>query len=98
MIIRFSLYPYYSPTSQMVLVPNPDYSSSTDPNNLHKVHASKITLIATGTTGGTRSPTTLASKAPTKPHGMPKPMSWLACNVLSPLAMPMVGMSELSAA
>lgn len=34
----------YSPTSQMTLVPNPDYSASTDPNNLHKVHASKITL------------------------------------------------------
>jgi peptide/nickel transport system substrate-binding protein len=34
----------YSPTSQMVLVPNPNFSASTDPNNLHKVHASKITL------------------------------------------------------
>jgi peptide/nickel transport system substrate-binding protein len=34
----------YSPDSQMVLVPNPDYSSSTDPNNLHKVHAAKITI------------------------------------------------------
>jgi peptide/nickel transport system substrate-binding protein len=34
----------YSPDSQMVLVPNPNYSASTDPNNLHKVHAAKITL------------------------------------------------------
>ncbi|WP_325568076.1 ABC transporter substrate-binding protein [Actinospica sp.] len=34
----------YSPDSQMVLVPNPNYSSSTDPNNLHKVHAAKITI------------------------------------------------------
>lgn len=34
----------YSPDSQMVLTPNSNYSASTDPNNLHKVHASKITL------------------------------------------------------
>jgi peptide/nickel transport system substrate-binding protein len=34
----------YSPDSSMVLVPNPNYSASTDPNSLHKVHASQITL------------------------------------------------------
>jgi len=34
----------YSPDSQMVLVPNPKYTSASDPNNLHTVHASTITL------------------------------------------------------
>lgn len=34
----------YSPDSQMVLVPNPKYTSASDPNNLHPVHASTITL------------------------------------------------------
>ena len=34
----------YSPDSQMVLVPNPKYNAASDPNGLHKVHASQITL------------------------------------------------------
>lgn len=34
----------YSPNSQMVLVPNPKYVTSSDPNKLHTVHASQITL------------------------------------------------------
>lgn len=34
----------YSPESSMVLVPNSDFDSSTDPNKLHTVHASQITL------------------------------------------------------
>lgn len=34
----------YTPDKQMVLVPNTDFVTSTDPNGLHKVHASKITI------------------------------------------------------
>lgn len=34
----------YSPESSMVLVPNSNFDPSTDPNHLHTVHASQITL------------------------------------------------------
>lgn len=34
----------FSPNSSMVLVPNPKFAASSDPNKLHPVHASTITL------------------------------------------------------
>lgn len=34
----------YTPQKSMVLVPNPNFVTASDPNNLHKVHASQITI------------------------------------------------------
>jgi peptide/nickel transport system substrate-binding protein len=34
----------YTPDKSMVLVPNPDFVTASDPNGLHKVHASQITI------------------------------------------------------
>lgn len=34
----------YTPDKQLVIVPNPNFDSASDPNGLHKVHAKRITL------------------------------------------------------